>query len=83
MINILFLKLLLDRIWNTIFLFFPFIKNLKNLIEKVQRRFTKRICPQGLHYSQRLDMLSDMSIERRHSIYTLLCMYKIIVCDLS
>ena len=53
------------------------------LLENVQKRFTKKICLKGLNYSQRLDLLEDMSVQKRLMINALLYMYKIIVCGHS
>ena len=46
-----------------IMFYFPYLKKLQSLIEKIHRGFTKRICPHGLSYSQRLQLLSDVSVE--------------------
>ena len=74
----IFIKPLLD--YNLIF-YFPRTKTLISLLEKVQRRFTKRICPVGLSYEQRLKLLSGFTIEKHYKITALLIMYKILYCD--
>ena len=43
-----------------IILYFPRQRDLKTQIENVQKRFTKRIFPWGISYSQRLELLSDV-----------------------
>ena len=47
-----------------------------NVVENIQKRFTKRICPQGLSYSQRLKYLSDSSIYDRFSQFCCRFVYK-------
>ena len=74
----IFIKPLLD--YNLIF-YFPRTKSLISLLEKVQRRFTKRICPVGLSYEQRLKLLSCFTIEKHYKIAALVIMYKILFCD--
>lgn len=50
-----------------------------NLIERVQRRFTKRIpCVSHLSYKERLEFLGLDSLEYRRLIYDLVIMYKIV-----
>ena len=63
--------------------YFPYLKKLQSLIEKIQRGFTKRICPHGLSYSQRLQLLSDVSVEHRYKISLLLYMYNFLVKNSS
>ena len=43
-------------------------KLLQSILENVQKLFTKYICPRGISYSQRGELLSDMSIKRRYMI---------------
>lgn len=74
-----YLKPILD--FNIIF-YFPHTIQCISLIEHVQRQFTKRICPSGLSYSQRLEMLSSCTVEKYHKILVLLYMYNIIFCGL-
>ena len=59
-------------------LYYPKTQNLKTMLETVQRRFTKRICDRGLGYKERLNYLSDTTIEQRHRLFSLLIMYKIV-----
>ena len=65
-----------------IVIYFPRTKFLLKLLEKVQRKFTKRICPCGLTYEQRLVLLSGMSVEKGYKIRTLTIMYRIMFCGL-
>ena len=67
--------------YNIVF-YFPCTRVLISLLEKVQRRSTKKICPRGLCYEQRLVLLSGMSIERNYKILTLTTMNRIIFCGL-
>ena len=55
---------------------FPTYSKYINVIENIQKRFTKRICPQGLSYSERLKYLSDSSIHDRFSQFSCHLVYK-------
>ena len=48
-----------------IILYFPRQKQLQSILENVDKRFTKYIS-QGISYSQRLELLYDMSIKKRY-----------------
>ena len=58
--------------------YYPTTYNLKKSVESVQRRFSKRICPPGMSYAERLMLLSDVSIEYKHKLLTLSYMYKLL-----
>jgi len=50
-----------------------------NLIERVQRNFTKRLCGYfDLHYSERLKLLKCDTLELRRLKFDLIMMYKIV-----
>ena len=51
---------------------------LKDVLEKVQSRFTKRICEKRLSYKERLVFRSDTTIEHRHKFFTLTYMYELV-----
>ena len=68
--------------YNILF-YYPITKNCEKFLENIQKRFTKKICPKGLNYGQRLELLDDMSIQKGLMINALLFMYKIIFCNLS
>ena len=55
---------------------FPTYSKYINVVEYIQKRFTKRICPQGLSYSERLKYLSDSSIQDRFSQLSCHLVYK-------
>ena len=61
--------------YNTSF-WFPTLKKYVKIVESVQKRFTKRICPRGLTYSQRLNYLSDLSIQDRSFMFSCHLVYK-------
>ena len=68
--------------YNLVF-YYPRTRELVSLLEKVQRRFTKYICPRGLSYHQRLELLNGMSIEKSYKIMALTTIYKILFCGFS
>ena len=63
--------------YNVLF-YYPMHKQNILILENVQKRFTKRICPKGLCYNQRLDLFGDMSIQKSAMINALIFMYKVI-----
>ena len=67
--------------YNLLF-YYPHHKESILNLENIQKRFTKRICAKGMIYCQRLELLSDMSIQKSAMVGALVFMYKIIVCGL-
>ena len=55
---------------------FPHFNKYVKLLENVQKKFTKRICPPGLNYPERLKLLFDSTIEDRSYQYRCHLVYK-------
>ena len=55
---------------------FPTPAKYVNIIENIQRKFTRRICPMGLSYTQRLEQLSDSTVRDRFLQFSCHLMYK-------
>ena len=52
-----------------------------HLIEYVQRNFTRRICPRGVKYNERLRTLKLKSLEERRVIFDLKTLFKVRLND--
>ena len=62
--------------------YYPISRIHKSCLEGLQRRFTKRICPPGLDYEQRLSLLTGVSIGLNHQLLLLTYMYKIVFSNI-
>ena len=60
----------------SIVFWFPTYEKYIKIVENIQKRFTKHICPRGLGYLERLKLLSDSTIEKRFSIFSCHFVYK-------
>ena len=56
----------------------PVLKTNIDRIERVQRHFTRRICPNGMSYENRLEFLNLKTLESRRTGQDLTLFYKII-----
>ena len=70
----LFKDLVMSRLDNGCQLWSPYLIKHINMIEKVQRSFTRFISGMaGLSYTERLTVLKLYSLQRRRDIYYYLC----------
>ena len=75
----LYKSLVLSKIDYCSVLVTPTSASLRNDLEKVQRRFTKKIVGMtGIGYWERLEKLKLQSIQRRHERYAIIYAYKVI-----